>query len=889
MRKAVQVAAVIAGLTLAVATQAAEPRLGTIESRSHSGEPVAARIPLRNVEAEQLDQLEVDLAPSRVFDRAGIQRQEELSLLSFEIVTDGEEAPYISISSDEPIEDVPLLDFLVRLSWPQGEITREYTLLIEEPTTVAEARQRAEREQAPKEQAQREPAVAEGEAQGAEAEGADEEPGQSAYGPVKEGDTLWSIAKRYRPNDSVTIAQTMLAIQRLNPHAFADDNVNDLLSGWWLRLPDEEQIRQLSAAEAQSIYEDHLAAWVPPAERGGKVEEWDPQMPIPELDDPVPDVAEREARLRVVALEGESTEEVLALLDTDLEPSEENLRRLQGALAAMREERASLRAERDNLEQRVSDLSERVEALERLVDLRMGDVLPPPQEPTPRAPLPEIGMLEERLPRAEAEPQPQPQPAPEPEPEQAARTQQPQEEPKQPQAEEKEQGQAPWWASLLADVDKLDVPPGEISAAHLWQEDTLRRRALAGLGLILVAISGLTGLLAYWRRKRMQTRQSARKPYDPADFGLGEEQEQRPARRDPLDLAEDYIADDELDNARQVLERGIHREPQRADLRLKLLDVLANLNDYNAFMDQAQGLYDRTRSDDDPVWQTALRIGRRFAPDSPLFGGLAAGGVAQAASTAEGDYGAADNDRAEDEEELDAKPDLEALDLGLEDDEAEEQQGSEDDFDRRLDAAFGTDQEQTDQQPEEEPEPAMQQEPEQSADAQQAADDLFGQGEEDDESDFTELEEMDIDGLLSEEGLGDESSEEQSAAEPEGRADSDEQPGAAAGEGEGGAQEQAQESDLQPSEQESGASAEDTGESDAEGLTEQESEQEAEEDELSLGPGEGDQSDTMLDLARAYIDLGDEASAREMIEEVIENGTENQRESAREILSQLSS
>ncbi|BAU57718.1 probable type IV pilus assembly FimV-related transmembrane protein [Halorhodospira halochloris] len=859
MRKAFQVAVVIAGLSIAAGTHAAEPRLGTIESRSQAGEPVSARIPLRDIETDQLDEFEVELAPSRVFERAGIQRQDELSLLSFEIVTEGEDAPYIEVSSDEPV-DLPLLDFLVRISWPQGDLTREYTLLLEEPTTVAEARERRERAEREEEQRQ-----AEAELESAEEEAERDARGRSAYGPVEEGDTLWSIAEQHRPDDSVTVAQTMLAIQRLNPHAFADDNVNDLLSGWWLRLPDEEEIKQLSAAEAQSIYEDHLAAWVPPAERRAAAEEWDPQAPIPEIDEPVPDVAEREARLRVVAMDDKGTDEVLALLDADLEPSEANLSRLQGAVAAMREERESLRAERDNLQDRVRDLGERVEALERLLDLSMDDILPPPQEPTPRAPIPEVGMLEEELPRPEPAPEPEPTPEPEPEPEVA----------------EEERGEAPWWASMLADVEELDVAPEDITAAHLWEEDTLRQRALIALGLTLVAISAITGLIAYRRRKQMQTRQSPRKRFDPADFGLSDEQEQSYSRRDPLDLAEDYIADDEFNNARQILERGIHREPHRADLRLKLLDVLANLNERDAFMDQAQELYDRTRSDSDPVWQTALNIGRRFAPDSPLFGGLAAG-AATAAAAADGDpYGARDNDLAgEGEDDLDSKPDLEALDLGFDDeDEGQQSAGADDDFDRRLDEAFGGEDDQ-------EPEPAMQQDPEQSAAAQDAADDLFGQGEDDADSGYDELEEMDIDGLLSEEGFDDESEPDQQPAAGDAEAEPADQ-GAADGESGDdfdellGATEQQAESEQTEQAADSDA---DTEESSAD-----EEDELPDDDELSLGPGEGDQSDTMLDLARAYIDLGDEASAREMLEEVIEKGTESQRESAREILSELGS
>ena len=63
---------------------------------------------------------------------------------------------------------------------------------------------------------------------------------------------------------------------------------------------------------------------------------------------------------------------------------------------------------------------------------------------------------------------------------------------------------------------------------------------------------------------------------------------------------------------------------------------------------------------------------------------------------------------------------------------------------------------------------------------------------------------------------------------------------------------------------------------------------EAEEETAVPGPGEGDEADTKIDLARAYVDLGDEAGARELLEEVVEEGTETQRENARRLLAELS-
>ena len=58
-------------------------------------------------------------------------------------------------------------------------------------------------------------------------------------------------------------------------------------------------------------------------------------------------------------------------------------------------------------------------------------------------------------------------------------------------------------------------------------------------------------------------------------------------------------------------------------------------------------------------------------------------------------------------------------------------------------------------------------------------------------------------------------------------------------------------------------------------------------------PGDGeltelDEVSTKLDLARAYIDMGDPDGARSILDEVMEEGSDNQKEEARGIMAQIS-
>ena len=81
----------------------------------------------------------------------------------------------------------------------------------------------------------------------------DDSASAGVYGPVKNNDTLWSIAQQVRPSSQVSVHQTMLAIYRKNPQAFAGGKLNGLYRGARLTLPTQEQIRAESDAQAQQL------------------------------------------------------------------------------------------------------------------------------------------------------------------------------------------------------------------------------------------------------------------------------------------------------------------------------------------------------------------------------------------------------------------------------------------------------------------------------------------------------------------------------------------------------------------------------------------------------------------------------------------------------------
>ena len=68
---------------------------------------------------------------------------------------------------------------------------------------------------------------------------------------VQGGDSLLGIAFENRFDDpSVSIQQTMLAIQQLNPDAFIDGNINRLMAGERLLMPALDQVRAINQTSA---------------------------------------------------------------------------------------------------------------------------------------------------------------------------------------------------------------------------------------------------------------------------------------------------------------------------------------------------------------------------------------------------------------------------------------------------------------------------------------------------------------------------------------------------------------------------------------------------------------------------------------------------------------
>ncbi len=267
--------------------------LGDIRLSSALNEPLRAEIELLSATAEELTNIKVQLASAETFDRYGIDRPLFLTRVQFEVSKSGRaDGNVIRVSSVEPIRE-PFVTFLVEASWSRGRLLREYTLLLDPPTfappPVAQSPQAVSpptrsaqtdsgqiERPAVSQPAVSQPAEPQAEPEYPEPAAAplssapvsgepEEEPRSFDVTPggeilVQRGDTLWGIAQRVRPDNQLTMNQTMLAIFEANPEAFAG-NINVMSAGASLRIPSADDIYRISRGDAETEVSRQHDSW----------------------------------------------------------------------------------------------------------------------------------------------------------------------------------------------------------------------------------------------------------------------------------------------------------------------------------------------------------------------------------------------------------------------------------------------------------------------------------------------------------------------------------------------------------------------------------------------------------------------------------------------------
>ncbi len=219
--------------------------LGQVQVLSALGQPLSANIQITDLGAGDAQSLQVGIAPGTAYQERKLSYSSALDGATLSLQRDAYGHPYLHLSGVRPASE-PFVDLLVRAYWPSGEITRNYTLLLDPPgfheAGVAAV---APQVRAPVARAVQQAMPATALASG-----------QATSYTVQRGDTLYSIARSYA-GGAVSLDQMLAALYSDNHAAFIGGNINRLRAGAVLKVPSAGQAEDFSPSQAHELIVAH--------------------------------------------------------------------------------------------------------------------------------------------------------------------------------------------------------------------------------------------------------------------------------------------------------------------------------------------------------------------------------------------------------------------------------------------------------------------------------------------------------------------------------------------------------------------------------------------------------------------------------------------------------
>lgn len=464
--------------------------LGGITLHSALNQPLEADIELLQMGDLDSGDIRVRLASEADFARSGVDRLFFLNDLRFTPLLRGNRH-IIRVVSSKPVQE-PYLNFVIEVARPNGQLLREYTVLLDPPSSSAySAVAAAPVAEQPRASAARSAPVAV----------ADLPPAtQGRRYQVQRGDSLWLIAQRLRDaGSSLSQSALMDGLYGLNPQAFVAGDKNRLSLGANLLLPDAAATATAGSVTAAPAVVADAPSTAPAS---------------------APEVAQVAAP---------ASAEVQQRVDQELAQRAEENRQLQASMLALQ---AQLQA-----------LQEQMQAKDQQLELLRADLASAAQAVAPAA---------VSAPAAVAAP-------------------------------------------VVSAPAATDLPREEAPVGWHWPA--------GGLSVLL----GVLGGLALWWRRRHPAAAAVTvaaplrevPPVVPTPVAVAvttpvvaASVAPRPAaaEADALDGANIYIAYGRFGEALMVLRQAIELEPQRSDLRLRLLSVLGELGDGAGFNQEEAAL-----------------------------------------------------------------------------------------------------------------------------------------------------------------------------------------------------------------------------------------------------------------------------------------------------------
>jgi len=590
--------------------------LGEIHLNSALNQPMNAEIELIAAAPDELNALRATLANRDAFTRYGIDRPPFLSSLTFSVGKGKDGRQALLVRSTDAIPE-PFVTFLVEVNWSRGRLMREYTVLLDPPVyTPGEAASNA----APIAAASTAAAAAD---TGASAPSRPASPPISApsarsYNPnrssagaasdsavssgasggntyrVGGGDTLTKIARSLRAGSPAEVDQTMIALYRANPEAFGG-NINILRRGAVLRVPGADQIAALNQSEAMSEVQRQMSSWrgAGNAPSGG-------------------------GHLRLVTPNaGGGTN--------------------GGSAAGGNADQGAARAETQALKDRVKDLEGQLAESHRLIDIRNSELSALQRKLGVAATAPAVPPTSTTAvpPPAESTSTPAPIPAP------VAAA------PKKPATAPAESGSwidwitTNWWvpaAGIIALIVLLGFAAWRRREGGIADLNRLEATDVADFRDPSAKLAGPrkgddSFVVEESGEHRVPDFEAApdrlgdtHSDIKSADDTMSSESAVNLDQGDPLAEADFHMAYGLYDQAADLVRIALEREPDRRDLRLKLLEIYFVWGNKDAFLQAAKGL-EATR-DRAPAgeWDKIVIMGKQICPDEPLFAASAGSG-----------------------------------------------------------------------------------------------------------------------------------------------------------------------------------------------------------------------------------------------------------------------
>ena len=592
--------------------------LGDIHLNSALNAPLDADIDL-TANAEELAGLKVALASRESFSRYGLDYPAYLSSVTLLPGKSADGRDVLHVRSHDVVTE-PFATLLIEANWARGRLVREYTVLLDPPVFTGENASPAAAVAAPAAAAQTRAGNVTHRVPGATTVAADSVPSaaprtaaSSGSYVVQRGDTLSSIAARNFPNDQRERA--LVAIYRANSAAFVG-NMNVLRAGAALQLPDAATVAAIGPGEARSEVGSQYHAWAGSNSAG---------------------------QLHLVA------------------PSEPGTKAASSASAG----------ETSALQQRVTALQAQLTESQRLLELKNA----------------ELARMQAQLGSRNAQSTPTPVVAPTPSPAQSPQDvlKEPPTEAPVPASVEKP---TPAPAIAIAMVPKA-AAPAPVAKQGGSIVDWLRSNWYLPLGVLAALAAGLFG----WQTLRSRQTQEfdrtldrlSSPPFEAAARTMARPTETQPMRAlqpkddpsfvveesgtheaprisdkefaamqsgpvavddtvsgdtavaldqgDPLAEADFHMAYGLYDQAADLVRIAIAREPQRRDLKLKLLEVFFVWGNKDQFLQLGRELSTSRDQALPGEWEKIVIMGRQIAPEDALFAsggalpGAASGGV----------------------------------------------------------------------------------------------------------------------------------------------------------------------------------------------------------------------------------------------------------------------